>query len=106
MDRDEAIQIIKKFVKRLKKHGIKVEKVILFGSYAKGNFKEYSDIDVAIISPDFGRDRFEERILLSKIAAHIDRRLEPHPVGTEELEKDDWKLLIHEIKTQGIEIAA
>lgn len=32
---------------------VNVEKVILFGSYAKGSAHEWSDIDLAVISPDF-----------------------------------------------------
>ena len=38
---------IKKIVERLKK--CKVEKVILFGSWAKGKANKYSDIDLLII---------------------------------------------------------
>ena len=33
--------------------GIHIDKIILFGSYARGNANEYSDIDIAVISDDF-----------------------------------------------------
>jgi uncharacterized protein len=44
----------------LKRDNINVAKVILYGSRASGKAHEYSDIDVAIVSPDFGKDRFGE----------------------------------------------
>jgi len=40
------------------KKNIKIDQVILYGSYASGHMKLYSDIDIAIISPDFGKDKF------------------------------------------------
>ncbi len=106
MVREEIKRIIKKFANELKKNGIKIDKIILFGSYARGDYKEWSDIDVAVVSESFGTNRFEERLFLSRIAAKIDSRIEAHPVGKKEFEKDDWKLLISEIKKEGIEIAA
>jgi predicted nucleotidyltransferase len=38
-----------------------------------------SDIDVAVISKDFGKDRVEEGMTLFRIAGKIDPRLEPVP---------------------------
>jgi len=38
---------------------------------------EWSDIDVAIISPDLTDDRFNERIRLTKIAQNVDSRIGP-----------------------------
>ena len=51
MDRiPESIQkIIEDYVIKLSKV-IPIEKVIIFGSYAKGNSHEYSDVDIAIFS--------------------------------------------------------
>ena len=43
---------ISDFVRRLQP-AIKVEAVVLYGSYAKGTANEWSDIDIAVISPDF-----------------------------------------------------
>lgn len=40
-------------VKNLTEKGIPVKYLILFGSYAKGNPKSYSDIDIAVVSPAF-----------------------------------------------------
>jgi predicted nucleotidyltransferase len=44
----------------LQSHGLRVEKLVLFGSQASGTAREDSDLDVALVSPDFvGKDIFE-----------------------------------------------
>jgi predicted nucleotidyltransferase len=40
------------FVRRLQAR-IRLEAVILYGSFAKGTAREWSDIDIAVVSPDF-----------------------------------------------------
>ena len=50
----EVLIIAKKFIKELSKQGYLVNQAYLFGSYAKGNPKSYSDIDVCVVSPKLG----------------------------------------------------
>ncbi|MBI5038572.1 MAG: nucleotidyltransferase domain-containing protein [Nitrospirae bacterium] len=57
----EIIEKIKEFVKALRQHKIRVVKVVIYGSIVSGKAHEYGDIDVAIISPDFGKDRYRSR---------------------------------------------
>jgi predicted nucleotidyltransferase len=102
----EVIKKIEEFVKALKRDNINVAKVILYGSRASGKAHEYSDIDVAIVSPDFGKDRFEEGVRLFKIACEIDSLIEPVPLSLESYEKDTWVPLIYEIRVNGIELEA
>jgi len=104
MAKSEAIKIIKKFVGALKKEGISVEHVILYGSYAKGKARPDSDIDVAIVSNNFGRDRVEEGMTLFKIAGNIDSRLEPVPISSYAYKNDTWVPLIYEVREKGIEL--
>ena len=104
MVKREAIKTIKKFVKALKQAGIPVDRVILYGSYAKGKTRPDSDIDVAVISKNFGQDRVEEGMTLFRIAGKIDPRLEPIPISSESYQKDTWVPLIYEIKEKGIEL--
>lgn len=49
---EKVNEIIQNYINDLQKH-VKVNKVILYGSFAKGNFNEYSDVDVAIFSESF-----------------------------------------------------
>lgn len=100
----EVRRIVNSFIRNLIKEEIKVEKVLLYGSYASGLFHENSDVDLAIISSDFGKNKFEEGKLLLRIAWRIDPRLNPIPVSTEAFEKDTWVPLINEIRQKGIEL--
>jgi predicted nucleotidyltransferase len=102
----EVIKKIEEFVKALKRDNINVAKVVLYGSRASGKAHEHSDIDVAIVSPDFGKDRFEEGVRLFKIACEIDSLIEPVPISLESYEKDTWVPLIYEIRVNGIELEA
>jgi len=100
----EITSIILRFVDVLNRKGIRVEKAVLYGSYASGNVHTGSDLDLAIISPDFGKNRFEEGKMLLQMAWRIDPRLEPIPISSESYEKDTWIPLIYEIKEKGIEL--
>jgi predicted nucleotidyltransferase len=40
-----------------------VSKVIIFGSHAKGKANPDSDIDIAVISSQFGKNNFKEMML-------------------------------------------
>lgn len=104
MVKREIIGKLKEFHKVLEEKGIRVTKIVLYGSHATGKFHKDSDIDVAIVSPDFGRDRFEEGVKLFEIAYKIDPRIEPVPVSLESYEKDTWLPLIYEIREKGIEV--
>ncbi len=101
----EIRKIIREFVKRVGEWGIRIDKVILYGSYAQGCAHKFSDIDVAIISPDFGKNRMEERSRLFRLAVKVDARLEPISFSTKAFEEDTWVPIIYEIKNTGMEIA-
>jgi predicted nucleotidyltransferase len=100
----EIREIINKFVEAVMSRGIHVDKAILYGSYATGKEGEDSDLDVAVISSDFGRDRYKEGTMLMKLAWRIDPRLHPVPFSAESFAHDTWIPLVHEIKTHGVEV--
>jgi predicted nucleotidyltransferase len=104
MGKGQAVRVIKKFVNALKREGITIDRVILYGSYVKGNVRPDSDIDVAVISKDFGKDRVEEGMTLLRIAGRIDPRLEPVTFPTKMYEEDTWVPLIYEIRKRGEEL--
>jgi predicted nucleotidyltransferase len=65
----EIIEYVKNiYINRLKENGISVESVFFFGSRARGDYLEDSDIDLLIVSPNFkNMDIFRRLILLNKI---------------------------------------
>lgn len=58
---------------------LRVDAAYLYGSQAVGSARPWSDIDVAVISPDFSDDLFQDRLALMQWAAEIDDRIEPQP---------------------------
>ncbi len=70
MDKKQSHQKLEKFIRNfvdnLSRY-IKVDEVILFGSYARGNPREDSDVDLLFISSDFaGMGSLERLSLLGK----------------------------------------
>ena len=100
--KSSAINLIKKYILRLKTNNISVEKVLLFGSYIKETSSEDSDIDIAVISSAFKGDRYLDRRLIVPLRRGIDSRLEPIPFTSDDYEKGG--VLIDEIKSTGQEI--
>ena len=47
MDKEQVIDLVKKYTDVLLKY-FNVKKVVLYGSYARGDQNEWSDIDVAV----------------------------------------------------------
>lgn len=104
MDYNEVIVIINQFVRSLVQDGIVVDRVILFGSYAKHKARKDSDIDLCIISKNFGSDKMKERAYLFRKAIKINTLIEPLPYHPDQFEQYDYLPIIDEIKTTGIEI--
>lgn len=95
MDKSEVVNILSKYKMLISRH-FDVESMILFGSYAKGNQKEDSDIDVAVVVNSIDRDFFTYAPLLWKLRREIDDRIEPILI---EKNKDDSGFLKEILKT-------
>ncbi|MDF9406759.1 MAG: Nucleotidyltransferase domain protein [Pelotomaculum sp. PtaB.Bin013] len=72
--------IIKKLTEVINNLGnkIPIDRVYLFGSYAKGIPKPYSDVDIAVVSPVFGKDYINETVFLMEEFADTGLIVEPH----------------------------
>jgi predicted nucleotidyltransferase len=80
----------------------RVKAAYVFGSQVKNAATEWSDIDLAIVSPDFSSDRFEERLNLMRLAARIDDRIEPNPYTPDDFNANDP--LVSEIIRTGVQV--
>ena len=87
---------IKKFCKAVEDKGYPLDKVILFGSYIRGK-KKYNDIDLALFSKNFGKDRIEELMMLNKIASQFELSFDPIPFTLQDLD-DKYSTLTAEVK--------
>jgi len=85
----ETFRIIESFIKSLENEII-LKEVILFGSYAKGEVKPYSDIDLIVVSPSFAKKKHIENMqYLFRKAAKINSLIEPIPATPEEIAQAD-----------------
>lgn len=103
MSRVAAKKIVQRYASALKKARYPFSAVYLFGSYAKGNAREWSDIDVAIVSDALGKNRNKKRFLLWDLRMDIDTRIEPHGFTRQEF-KNSADPFAYEIKKTGIRI--
>ena len=58
----DVLGIIERFAGTLEEQGTHVAKIVLFGSYATGRYRDGSDIDVVVISEDFAGKDYWERL--------------------------------------------
>ena len=99
--RELAINTAKQFVKDCGDSGLNFYKVLLFGSYAKDKADEWSDIDLLLVSDQFGNNVFENLKLYSKINIKYPI-IETHPYPISNYINGDE--FISEISRDGIEI--
>jgi predicted nucleotidyltransferase len=97
-----VLKNVQLFLDKLRLSGFHISKAYIFGSYARGQEDKWSDIDVAIVSPQIGNDRFEERIKLTELAISVDDRLEPLPFNLDSFSDDDP--FVQQIKNEGLAI--
>ena len=95
--------LVKKYLGRVRGAGIEVAEALVFGSHAAGRAGKHSDIDLAVVSPDFGKNRHEELVSLFKLVDVETRELEPVPFSPLEL-KDRWDPLATEVRRKGIAV--
>lgn len=96
------LEIIIKYIQELSKE-ISIDKVIIFGSYAKNTYNEDSDIDIAIFSKDFKNSSIIEDmsfLLIKTSGLGID--LQPQPFTLDDYSNPDG--LVKEILDTGIEL--
>jgi predicted nucleotidyltransferase len=91
---------IEQFIEQVNQH-VTVDKVILYGSWVNGTPTEYSDIDLAIFSPDFGKHKLKELQLLSRLAWEVDVAIEAIPYSTEQFLSDDPTKFVYKIIQTG-----
>ena len=96
-------EFVKEYVVILQEDGLPIEKVFLFGSHAKGRTHRWSDIDVCVISPRFGK-RLDPYEYLWTRRRRDDVLRGIAPVGFHPKNFIDEDPLAWEIKTTGIEI--
>lgn len=106
MAQKEIITLIRDFVKRLSQEGIPVDKAFLYGSYARGEENEESDIDIMLVSEIFDGNDDQTIGKTWRISRSVDVRLEPYTVGRKRFLNDQYSPLLQLVKKEGLEVQA
>lgn len=106
---DQAvIDTIREFKQALMRRGLRVKRVILYGSQATGKAESHSDIDIVAISDDFEGMNIVERLEAVGLAlaeAGIMEPIEPLAYTEEEFcFKGKGTFVGDEVKATGIEV--
>lgn len=88
MDKETVLVIIQDFIESLQDKGIKIDMLILYGSYAKMNYHEGSDIDLVVVSQSFREKSFWERLdILADVIYELFQPIEAVAITPEEWEE-------------------
>ena len=90
MGKATVLKIIGQFRVALEKRGIKIERIVLYGSTAAGTQREDSDIDLVVIADDFSAMDYWQRIdLLSDAIYQVFKPIEAVAMTRAEWEKGE-----------------
>lgn len=76
MDKEQAIELAKKY-KAMVAERLPLKALYLYGSYSKGNYREDSDIDIAVVVESLSDNYFDDTPLLWKLRRRISNLIEP-----------------------------
>jgi predicted nucleotidyltransferase len=100
INREVALSTGKRFASQIRAEIDSKALVLLFGSCAKNEINEKSDIDIAVVSETFDNNMPENFAKLTVIAYGINVEIEPHPFTPESW--NDITPFISEIKKTGV----
>ena len=106
MAEETVIAAVKLYLAELPALGIHATRAVLFGSYARGQADEDSDIDLIVIAPEFDGPREISLVKSLWRATAGNSRIEPIPCGQEEWETDESRPVLEIARREGIIIAA
>lgn len=102
MKRSEGLRIARRFREALLAEGYPVQRVLVFGSVARGEATEDSDLDIAVIGEPFAATRHEENMAFRRLCWGIDTRIEPFSLHPDDFEKP-YFALPREVEREGVE---
>ena len=105
MDRKETLSKVSEYIKLLNESGLLIDKAYLFGSAARNEQHEGSDIDVMLVSERFDDSTDDIAFgLIWRLTRKVDSRIEPYAVGLSRFDNDDVSPLLQIVKLEGIPI--
>lgn len=103
------VSVVRRYLGALPSIGIHPRCGVLFGSFARGDAGEWSDIDLVVVAPEFDAPLSLSLLQdLWRARRKADIRIEPIPCGEREWEREDesWRPIIEIARSEGIVVAA
>lgn len=104
MSQKEIIKTLQQYIQGLNNKGIPIEKAFLYGSYARNEATDESDIDVMLISGLFDKDFDNIAGKIWTLSKDYNLLIEPYMVGTNRFQTDEYSPLLEIVRQEGIEI--
>jgi predicted nucleotidyltransferase len=99
------INVVNKYLNSLNNMGIPVSFGVIYGSQLNQKANQWSDIDLLVVSKKFDLQKDPNDInLLWRIAARVDSRIEPIPVGLRQYSEDDSSAIVEIARRQGYKV--
>jgi predicted nucleotidyltransferase len=95
LDKGTVVKDVKKYADAVNRE-FSPSSIMLFGSYAKGNARDESDIDVAVIFNGFTGNRLDDDARLWRLTENINDEIEPHLL---DITQDKSGFVKHVVKT-------
>ncbi len=76
--------IIDSYLQALSLNNIPIKQAILFGSYARGDYHELSDIDIALVSDIFVGNIIDDKDKIRKITLSVSSEIEVIPFSPDD----------------------
>ena len=90
VDKNAAVDIVRQYGQAVERQGIHISRIVLYGSYAKGNWHDGSDIDIVVISDDFASKGYWDRIdVLARATCEVWKPIEAVAMTPKEWEQGD-----------------
>ena len=99
---NDRIEIAREFAKTIKSDEIKL--IMLFGSVARGEDSEESDIDILIVSPNADDLRYKINRIAVDIILEKDEVISPHLMTDEHFYKTKNNVFLTNVLNEGVVI--
>ncbi len=107
MVENAVVSAVRRYLSVLPTVGIHASRAVLFGSFARGEADQYSDIDLVVIAPEFDSERnFDTIKSLWETTLLADNRIEPIPCGEREWDSGDGRPIIEIARREGLVVEA
>lgn len=94
---------VKLFIRKIELAKISVDKIIVFGSHAKGTAHKDSDIDVCVVSTQYEDNHWDSALELTHLKDDSTIDIEVHTMSPRDL-ANKYDTLASEIRKYGIDV--